>query len=313
MPYIYSNIIGSFILDEDFGITAKQLFKTVKDYQNREKSEKKLLKKYPKAKTVPKEKLTAVLELFKDSAYYSKFHQNNLILTKLAVRNSVNTDNLILQTISNVGDIDKTNNILAKRLRSWYSLTFPELNKYLDDHEKFAELVATKSRKELLKELKLKDEEIMGAELKKVDLDEIKLLAKNVYELYQLRNKHEEYLKTLMEKYCPNLLEIAGVTIGAKLFEHAKSLKRLALLPSSTIQLLGAEKALFRHIKTGAKSPKYGVLFTHPLVQKARPKQKGMVARTLASKITIAVRVDFFKGKPIGKKLREDLEKKFSR
>lgn len=313
MPYIYSNIIGSFILDEDFGITAKQLFKTVKDYQNREKSEKKLLKKYPKAKTVPKEKLTAVLELFKDSAYYSKFHQNNLILTKLAVRNSVNTDNLILQTISNVGDIDKTNNILAKRLRSWYSLTFPELDKCLDDHEKFAELVATKSRKELLKELKLKDEEIMGAELKKVDLDEIKLLAKNVYELYQLRNKHEEYLKTLMEKYCPNLLEIAGVTIGAKLFEHAKSLKRLALLPSSTIQLLGAEKALFRHIKTGAKSPKYGVLFTHPLVQKARPKQKGMVARTLASKITIAVRVDFFKGKPIGKKLREDLEKKFSR
>lgn len=313
MPYVYSNIIGSFILDEDFRIIAKELFKSAKDYQDKEKSEKKLLKKYPKAKNVPKEELGAVLELFKDKAYYEKFYQNNLLLTKLAVRGSVSTDNLILQTISNINDLDKTTNILAKRLRDWYSLTFPELEKTLQDHEKFAELVATKSRKELLKELKLKDEELMGTELNKVDLEEIKLLAKNVHELYQLRKKHEVYLKTLMEEHCPNLLELTGVTIGAKLFEHAKSLKRLALLPSSTIQLLGAEKALFRHIKTGSKSPKYGVLFTHPLVQKVRPKQKGMVARTLASKISIAVRVDFFKGKAVGKKLREELEKKFGR
>ncbi|MBU1111288.1 MAG: NOP5/NOP56 family protein [archaeon] len=313
MSYIYSNIIGSFILGDDFRIVTKQLFKTVKNYQDREKAEKTLLKKYPKSKTVPKEKIAAILELFKDSEYYSKFYQNNILLTKQLVRNSVNTDNLILQTISNIDDLDKTTNILVKRLRSWYSLTFPELEKNLNNHEKFAELVATKSRKELLKELKLKDEDIMGAELEKVDLEEIKLLATNVHQLYILRDKHEEYLKTLMEEHCPNLLEIAGVTIGAKLFEHAKSLRRLALLPSSTIQLLGAEKALFRHIKTGAKSPKYGVLFTHPLVQKARPKQKGMIARTLASKISIAVRVDFFRGKPIGKKLREELESRFGR
>jgi len=313
MSYIYSNIIGSFVIDEDFRIVAKQLFKSAKDYEEKEKIEKKLLKKHPEAEPLPKEVLAAVLELFKDPKYYKQFYEKNFQLTKTRVRNSVNTDNLILQTISNIDDLDKTCNILVKRLRDWYNLSFPELDKKVSDHEKFAELVATKSKKELLKEVGIKENESMGAELTKDDLSEIKMLAKDAHNLYQLRKSHEAYLKKLMQKYCPNLLELAGVTIGAKFFEHAKSLKKLALLPSSTIQLLGAEKALFRHILTGAKSPKYGVLFAHPLVQKARPKDKGMVARTLASKISIAVRVDFFKGKAIGKELRKELEKKFGK
>ena len=116
-----------------------------------------------------------------------------------------------------------------------------------------------------------------------------------------------------MKKHCPNMLEVAGVLISAKLLEHAGSLRRLMMMPASTIQILGAEKALFRHLKTGkkAKPPKYGILSQHPLIGKVKKEEYGKVARTLADKISIAVKVDYFKGKFIGDKLKEELEKKF--
>jgi nucleolar protein 56 len=313
MSYIYSNIIGSFLIDDELNITKEELFKSLDDYKNKEKFEKKLAKKSPKAKRLNKKQLTKVLVHFKEKKYFNEYYKRNLEITKKAIRKAVNVDNLILQTISNVNDLDKTSNVLVKRLRDWYNLTFPELDKAIGDHEKYAELVATKTKKELLKDLGIKEEDSMGAKLEKQDQDEIKLLAVEAYSLYKLRKAHEVYLKKLMEKHCPNLLEICGVTIGAKLFEHAKTLRHLALLPSSTIQLLGAEKALFRHIKTGAPPPKYGVIFTHPLVQRAWRKDQGRVARSLASKISIAVRVDFFKGEFIGDKLKKELETKFRR
>ena len=111
-----------------------------------------------------------------------------------------------------------------------------------------------------------------------------------------------------MKTYCPNLLELAGVTIGAKLIELGKSLKHLALLPASTIQLLGAEKALFRHIKTGARSPKYGVIHAHSLIQKVNRDRKGKAARTLADKLSLCCRLDFFKGEFKANEYREELE-----
>ncbi|MFC1801226.1 C/D box methylation guide ribonucleoprotein complex aNOP56 subunit, partial [Nanoarchaeota archaeon] len=111
------------------------------------------------------------------------------------------------------------------------------------------------------------------------------------------------------KKYCPNLLELCGSTIGSGLIELAGSLKRLATFPSSTVQLLGAEKALFRHIRTGARSPKHGLILQHPLVQNA--KEKGKAARALADKISLASRLDFFKGEFKAKEMRKELEKKF--
>ncbi len=312
MKYIHSNLIGTFVLNKDYNILEEHLFKELKDFENKEKVEIKLKKKH-KAKELPKEDIKKLQEQIKDKKYFANFYKNNLELTVQDIKKSVSKDDLINQTISNINDIDKTTNALVKRLRDWFKLTLPELDKEISDHETFASLVINKTRKQLLKELNIKSEQSMGIELKEEDLEEIVELAKSVDSLYKLRKKHEVYLKNLMEGFCPNLLELCGITIGAKLFEHAKSLKRLALLPASTIQLLGAEKALFRHIKTGAPSPKYGIIFTHPLVQRARRKEQGTIARTLANKISLAVRVDFFKGQPVGKKLRKDLEEKFKR
>jgi len=112
----------------------------------------------------------------------------------------------------------------------------------------------------------------------------------------------------LMKEYCPNFLSITGPSIGSKLLAQAGSMKNLVEMPSSTIQLLGAEKALFRHLTTGARAPKHGYILQHPIVKKA--KKKGRAARALAEVISMAVRIDYFSGRDATKELEELLEKK---
>jgi len=221
----------------------------------------------------------------------------------------VTTDLLIIQAIRTIEDIDRVTNILARRLRDWYEYHNPEFSKRLEDDRKLAELILTKERKELQEEIGLDDSKTMGADLSKTDMDTIKLLAKTIQDLYENKEKNHKYIEDLMQKVCKNMLSITGPLIGAKLIDHAGSIKRLTILPASTIQLLGAEKALFRHIKTGARCPKYGVLINHPIVIKQ--KAKGKAARVLADKISIAIKVDYFKGEYIGDKLIKYLEEKF--
>ncbi len=281
MKYCFENIIGSFLFDKD----TKKL---------------EAAKGKCKEKTLPEEMLEDVLTAFKDKKYFHDFYEKNIVLTKKSIKESVTEDQLIMQAISNINELDKLINILGKRLREWYSLYYPELSEKISSHEKFAELT--------LQEKKSKDS--MGADLEKMHLDEIGLLAKEISELYKLRKSHEQYLEKVMKKFCPNLLELAGATIGAKLIELGKGLKHLALLPASTIQLLGAEKALFRHLKTGSKSPKYGVILQHSIIQKAKKDKKGKAARMLADKLSLCARLDFFKGEFKAKEYRKGLEEK---
>ncbi|MBU0470433.1 MAG: hypothetical protein KKA62_00930 [Nanoarchaeota archaeon] len=305
--YYFTNLIGTFILDNKLKVIDSLSFKNVEEYSQRENKEKQLIKKH-QAGSLPENKLPQVLSLFKNQKYYSEFFLKNLQLTKQSIKESVNEDNLIIQTIANINELDRISNTLVKRLREWYSLYFPELAESVQSHEKFVELVSTKTRSQLLKDLHL--EVAMGADLADEHLEEMHLLAKEVSSLYELRNKHEDYLKKIMEKYCPNLNELAGTTIGAKLIELGGSLKHLAMLPASTIQLLGAEKALFRHIKTGSKSPKYGVIINHPLIQDAKKDEKGKASRMLADKLSLCARLDFFKGEFKAKEYRKELEEK---
>ena len=303
--YIFRNILGCFVLDlklnvVDFvkcGVGSSESSKTVQ----------KLKKKYA-AEELPKDKVAPVLLALKEQKYFQYFYEKNIEMTKQAIKESVNEDNFIMQAIANVNELDKVNNILTKRLREWYGLYGPEISEQVGDHEKFVELILSKKRKELLKELGIKNS--MGADIGKDDVHEMMLLAEQVQNVYALRGKHEKYLKKVMKQYCPNLLELAGVTIGAKLLELGKGLKRLALLPASTIQLLGAEKALFRHIKTGARSPKHGVIQAHPLVQTAKRSQRGKAARMLADKLSLCARLDYFKGEFKAKEYKKELEEK---
>lgn len=296
--YIFTNVLGSFVFDSAFKLVEK-----------RDKEE--LLKKYKDVKEPDEDDLIKVLPFFKKHNFFSDFYKKNIELTKKSIKESVKKDLFVIQAIRNIEDIDKAANILLKGLREWYELYNPEFSKSISNNEKFVELVVKKNKKELLKEIKVNEADSMGAELSNDDLNAIKGLAKKLIELHDLRKKQQEYLEKLMKKVCPNITEITGVLIGAKLIEHAGSLKRLVEMPSSTIQLLGAEKALFRHMKTGAKCPRHGLIVEHNLIKTAAQKEHGKRARALADKISIAVKVDYFKGKFIGDKLKKELEAKF--
>ena len=232
---------------------------------------------------------------------FEKYYKLNLEETKKKIKESVSSDNFIVQTVSNLNEINKICNILVKRLREWYELYNPEFSRKITDHEKFVELIVNGDDKKL----KIS----MGANLGKEDLEPVLKIAKELDSLYNFRDKQREYLKKVMQKNNSNTTAVAGYLIGAQLIALAGDLKRLVMFPASTVQLLGAEKALFRHMRTGAKAPKHGIIHEHPIVSRA--KEKGKAARAVADKISLASKVDYFKGKFIGDKLRKELEDRF--
>lgn len=295
---IFTNILGSFVFN------SKSLVIDKSD------NEIKLKQKYNNALSPDSGELKSILGYFNKKEFYSEFRNKNILLAKKLVKESVKEDNLIINAISNIEELNKITNTLVKRLREWYGLYLPELSHEVEDNEHFVSLVLTKSKKQLFEQIHLSGSDSMGADLSDFDLKQMMNLCREIESLYKLRESHKQYLNTLINKLCPNMTAIAGSLIGAKLIEHAGSIQRLAKLPASTVQLLGAEKALFRHMKSGAKAPKYGVIFDHSLINSASKTNKGKAARSLADKISIAVRVDYFKGKFIGDKLREELDKK---
>jgi len=239
---------------------------------------------------------------------FKKLREKNISLAKKKIRESVSEDDFVIHTISNIDELAKITNVLTKRLRNWYELYLPEFSKKVSDNESFVKLILRKKKKELTQEMKLKQS--MGKDLSNKDLKPMMELALRVNSLYNLRDELKSYLEEVMNSYCKNLFTITGTLLGAKLIEEGGSLKRLAMMPSSTIQMLGAEKALFRHLRTGAKPPKHGIILQHPLVASAKKANRGKYSRSLADKISIAVKADYFKGKFIGDKLKKELEEK---
>jgi nucleolar protein 56 len=241
----------------------------------------------------------------KHSESIEKLREIALKVAKKAVADSVSDDNLIMQSSSSIEDLTKTANTLVKRLREWYELHNPELSREIFDHEEFVETI-------------LKDpvpkKNGMGAELSKEHVDTMKSFAEAIKKVYENKTALTDYVEKLMKKHCPNLSAVAGPMIGAELLTKAGSLKRMAMMPSSTIQLLGAEQALFRHLKEkNQKSPKFGILHKHSLVAMAPRREQGKAARLVADKISIAVRVDFFKGEFSGDKMLKEIKDKMEK
>ena len=314
MPkFIFSNIMGSFVFNENYKLVDGLLFEDIEQYKNKKEYEEKLKQKHKDITTPAEKELYNILLFFKNKKYFSQFHNKNLDITRNSVRESVNNDLLIIQTINSIDEIGKNTNLLVKRLREWYSLYNPEVSDKVADHENFVSVITRKTKKQLLEELNVNESDSLGADLKEKDVSAILLLAAQLNNLYKLKKHYEDYLKQLEKETCPNFMEVAGATIAAKLISHAGSLRRLVEMPSSTIQILGAEKALFRHMRNKKRNlpPKHGIIHQHQLIQKSKEEMHGKAARALADKLSIAIKIDYFKGKFIGDKLKKGLVDKF--
>ena len=216
-------------------------------------------------------------------------------------------DRRIAQTVSAIGELEEALCACSERLKDWYSLYYPEAATRIKKQEAFARIV---SDKKLRSEFTDITQDSIGADLAPNDIHHIRAFAKSLALLYSEKGQLEEYLEKLMKKDFKNLYAVAGAPVGAKLIAHCGDAARLANLPSSTIQVLGAEKALFRHMKTGAKPPKYGIILSHNLLQNAKHDERGKVARAIASVISIAVKVDVFSQEDNTEFLTKKLENK---
>ncbi|XP_057795162.1 nucleolar protein 56-like [Salvia miltiorrhiza] len=252
--------------------------------------------------------------------------------SRAKVKFNVNrVDNMVIQAIFLLDTLDKDVNSFSMRVREWYSWHFPELVKIVNDNYLYAKVAKYIEDKAQLSEDKLsgltdivgdedKAKEIieaakasMGQDLSPIDLINVKQFAQRVMDLAEYRKKLYDYLVAKMNDIAPNLAALIGEVVGARLISHAGSLTNLAKCPSSTLQILGAEKALFRALKTHGNTPKYGLIFHSSFIGRASARNKGRMARYLANKCSIASRLDCFletSTSAFGEKLREQVEER---
>lgn len=231
----------------------------------------------------------------------------------------------LVQAINTLDELDEIINTISTRIREWYGLHFPELDYLLQNIITYSNIVRDAGSrenisKELLTQLEVPEKKIemiqlaisksQGGDLTVESSESLKILASQVIKLSELRTNLSNTIENLMEKLAPNLKNILTATIGARLIAKAGSLIRLAQMPSSTIQIIGAEKALFRALKTGTRPPKHGLLFQHPSVNSAPKWQRGKIARALSSKIAIAVRIDVYRNASLDNSLLDKLTKR---
>jgi len=234
-------------------------------------------------------------------------------------------DTMVVQAIGLLDDLDKELNTYAMRVREWYGWHFPELTKVLNDNLSYARAIklmgirtnaANIDFSEVLDEqqeaeLKTAAQVSMGTEIGDADMLHISALADQVIGLAEYRAQLYDYLKARMNAIAPNLTVLVGELVGARLIAHAGSLLSLAKHPASTVQILGAEKALFRALKTKHDTPKYGLIYHASLVGASAPKFKGKISRVLAAKCALSIRVDALgegEGATIGLEDREKVE-----
>nr|OQO17137.1 Nucleolar protein 56 [Rachicladosporium sp. CCFEE 5018] len=241
-------------------------------------------------------------------------------------------DNHIIQAIATLDHLDKAVNTFSMRVREWYGWHFPELVRIVSDNTKYAQCALFIGNKTTLSEDQLHDlaalvdddqstaraiieaaKVSMGQDLSETDMENVMLFAKRTSDLGKYRKSLGAYLVAKMGIVAPNLAALIGETVGARLISHAGSLTNLAKYPASTVQILGAEKALFRALKTKGNTPKYGLIYHSSFIGRAGTKNKGRISRFLANKTSIASRIDNFSMQPtrkFGEALKEQVEER---
>jgi len=243
-------------------------------------------------------------------------------------------DKPIINTIALLDGLDKNINTFAMRVREWYAWHFPELTKIVTDNIAYAKVARTVRVRDAYEEEEKSEalaeacgsEEVatevtkamkmsMGQDIVEMDMKNIDHFAHEVIKLAAMRKSLHDYLKAKMDFVAPNLCSLVGEFIGARLISHAGSLTNLAKYPASTVQILGAEKALFRALKTKGNTPKYGLIFHSTFIGRAQQKNKGRISRYLANKCSLASRIDCFSDEAttvFGEKLKDQVEERLA-
>ncbi len=255
-----------------------------------------------------------------EAGWASSQAELNAMLTKVNVLlagrkiKGVGRDKIIIQVIGVIDELETDLNSLSERLREWYGLHFPELSKEVRSHERFAGIVGASGRRENIaeKEFEAIASKSVGMDFSDEDAESAKAFSSALKELFGARDRLSKYLEKTCAESMPNLSAIAGPLLAARLVAQAGGLEKIAKLPSSTIQLLGAEKALFRHLRGQGKAPKYGVIFSHPLIQQAPKPLKGKIARLIAAKLSLAAKMDFYSKRDQSKEMKENIERKIA-
>jgi len=329
MAVLVTKWFGVFLIDEKNGkIIDKRLMPKDPDLMAEKlasmqrgsilEEEKELAEKMPKISV----SVTRQSELGKTMFYDSSFldpasfgftedlmHSAMMGLGRLRTSDPIPRDRNLVHAIRGLDDLIESSNLLNERLHEWYGMHFPELSDIAKD-DRYAMLIAEHGdRESIIKELGI-DIGSIGADLDDGDLIEIIGLAESVVRLYEEKERMELYISTIAAETAPNMCAVIGAPLSARLISLAGGLERLSTLPSSTVQLLGAEKAMFRHLRSGKRPPKHGVIYQHPDVHRSPYWQRGKIARALAGKVLIAAKIDANRGEFRGNELKEAFEKR---
>ncbi len=269
------------------------------------------------------------MQLIESKDEYEKFVRDvSLELAQTAIGEAATRRDLFaVQTVRCIEDLDKVLNLLAGRIREWYGLHFPELDRLVEKHDSYARMVQSLGNRsnftlEALEEQGIPNDrariiaeaakQSAGAELSEPDLAWLREVCTSVLQLYKLREHAEGYTDKVLVEVAPNMSAILGPVLAAKMISIVGGLDGVAKMPASTLQVLGAEKALFRTIKTGARPPKHGVIFQYAPIHTSPRWLRGKIARAVAGKLAIAARMDAFGGEDQGVKMRAALEQKIN-
>lgn len=218
-------------------------------------------------------------------------------------------DQLLVQAVRALEDLDEINNELIERLRPWYAVHFPELVDEVSGAEELAAMIEDGAHRD---EIEAGDGgSSTGIEITGKDAAMLERVAAQVSDSHQVREELESYVEELGREVAPNLSAVVGPVLAARLISLAGSLDELAKMPSSTVQVLGAEKAMFRHMRGEGDAPKHGVLFMHEYVRKVPGDETGKMARILANKASIAARIDNYNGDFRGDELSQEVERQY--
>ena len=220
-----------------------------------------------------------------DSEYVSVLRDVAIQTARKQLSASMTEDKKVIQAVEALDDLNETVNHLTERLTEWYGAYYPELDLPSEAYVRFVSEIPESASQSL-----------MGAPATQEDLVLLQAFADDILSFYNRKSAIESFIENKMKETAPNLSQIAGVVLGARLLSMAGGLKHLAAMPSGSIQVMGAEKAMVKHLRSNAPSPKHGIIFSHPALNTAPMRLRGKISRAFASAVSLAARTDYYSG-----------------